>query len=115
MNARNFSIVEGTTHYINIDCFHEDTKEKYDLTGYKVLFFLTDNNCHTGFIEKEAKVSDNTIMVKIEPNDTVKKSKLQYDCRIFDENGDIFHVVSGEIRVSKPTIPIKCIMHKYPN
>ena len=114
MNIKDIFITEGTTHYINIDCFDENTKNKFDLNGYKAMFFLTDNDCHTGVIDKQVTIEDNTISVKLEPKDTMNKKELRYECRIFAENGDVFHVCGGKINISKSKIPIECLIEKYP-
>ena len=44
MNIKNFNVVEGTTHYINIDCVHDDSNEKFYLEGYEVVFWLRTKN-----------------------------------------------------------------------
>ena len=64
MNIKNFNVVEGTTHYINIDCVHDDSNEKFYLEGYEVVFWLrTKNNDVIKFIISN-KEDDDCILIK---------------------------------------------------
>ena len=40
MTNKTIKICEGTTHYLNIDCFHDGSKNEYDLTDFTVLLFF---------------------------------------------------------------------------
>ena len=107
MNVVDFEVVEGTTHYINIDCIDENTKERFYLDGYEVVFWLgNENNAHV--IKKDISVADNTVTVKLKPEETIGKN-LTYECRIFASNGDIFHVITGRIKILKPKIPVELL------
>ena len=44
MTNKTIKICEGTTHYLNIDCFHDGSKNEYDLTDFTVLLFMKDVN-----------------------------------------------------------------------
>lgn len=114
MNVKDFSVVEGTSHYLKFNCRNAEDKTPFHLNEYKAMFFLTDNDCHTGVIDKQVTIEDNTISVKLEPKDTMNKKELRYECRIFAENGDVFHVCGGKINISKSKIPIECLIEKYP-
>ena len=108
MNIKNFNVVEGTTHYINIDCVHDDSNEKFYLEGYEVVFWLRTKN--NDVIKKEVTTIDNTISVKLEPEETRGKDYLTYECRILAINGDIFHVATGKIKIVKPKIPVNLLV-----
>ena len=107
MNVVDFDVVEGTTHYINIDCLKENTKERFYLEGYEVVFWLRNKN--NDVIKKEVTIVDNTISIKLEPEETIGKD-LAYECRIFAINGDIFHAITGKIKILKPKIPFELLL-----
>ena len=67
MNIKNFNVVEGTTHYINIDCVHDDSNEKFYLEGYEVIFWLrTKNNDVIAFVVGSDEYGD--VSLTIFPN-----------------------------------------------
>ena len=108
MNVKDFNIVEGTTHYINIDCFHEESKEMFYLKGYQAKFYLCEKGKDT-VKEKDVFIADNTISVKIEPGETIGVKSYDYECRIYKER-DIFHVVTGTIKILKPRVSVDCLI-----
>jgi hypothetical protein len=101
-NIKDFDIVEGTTHTIKIKCLDEN-KQDFDLNCYRAMFVIVDSGIED---KKQIIIENNTINVKIEPKDTLNREKLNYECRIFNNSNDVFHVVFGKINVIKAVKPI---------
>lgn len=102
-NVLDFTIVEGTTHHVNIDCFNNETQEKFSLTDYSATFILEDPTSNQ-LIRKNPTVADNVVTVTIDAADTVGKETLEYECRIYDNSGHVYHVCMGTINVIKANI-----------
>lgn len=96
VNICDIDIVEGTTHTIRINCFNQD-KQDFNLEGYKVAFVLTGKND----VYKKAVIDGSTINVKIDPQDTIDRKVIPYECRLFNSVNDVFHCVMGTIRIKK--------------
>ena len=78
MTNKTIKICEGTTHYLNIDCFHDGSKNEYDLTDFAVLLFMKDvNSSSTDDITvKKGTINNNNIVIKIDPEDTINKKEM---------------------------------------
>ena len=93
-------IPEGTTRYINIDCYNPNGTV-FDLEGYTVAVrILFDGN----IIEKVASILDNTISFTIDPEDTIDKKSGEYEVRIY-KNDDIYQVIKGDIGIRSSIRP----------
>lgn len=100
--------MEGTTHYINIDCIDKKSGIGYNLTGYKAVFSIRkDKNVA---IHKDTEIHDNTVSAKLDPSDSIGQSVIFYECRIFAPNGDVYHVIYGHINVVKAHV----LLTEYP-
>lgn len=108
VNKVDMQIMEGTTHYINIDCIDKLTREPYDLTGHKATFSIKKENTA---VHKKTEIHDYTVSAKIEPEDSVGIKRIPYECRIFSPNGDVYHVVYGVIEIVKAPV----LLTKYPD
>ena len=116
MTNKTIKICEGTTHYLNIDCFHNVSKNEYDLTDFTVLLCTKDvNSSNTHDITvKEGTINNNNKLIKIEPEDTVNKKEIKYECRAIAPNNDIFHIMCGKIIIDKAEVPIDSMIANYP-
>lgn len=116
MTNKTIKICEGTTHYLNINCLHDGSKNEYDLTDFKVLLFMKDiNSSSTNDITvKEGIINNNNIVIKIEPKDTINKKEIKYECRAIASNSDVFHIMCGKIIVDKAEVPIDSMIANYP-
>lgn len=116
MTNKTIKICEGTTHYLNIDCFHDGSKNEYDLTDFKVLLFMKDiNSSNTDDITvKEGIINNNNIVIEIEPKDTINKKEIKYECRAIAPNRDVFHIMCGKIIIDKSEVPIDLMIANYP-
>ena len=94
MTNKTIKICEGTTHYLNIDCFHDGSKNEYDL--------------------KEGIINNNNIVIKIDPEDTINKKEIKYECRAIAPNNDVFHIMCGKIIIDKSEVPIDSMIANYP-
>ena len=102
-NKFEIRIVEATTHYINIDCIESVTNEPFNLDGFKATFVLKHGDHKT---YKETSIIDNTVTVKIDPEDTLGKKYIEFESRIFNEEKDVFHVCLGRIDVVEAVDPL---------
>ena len=116
MTNKTIKICEGTTHYLNIDCFHDGSKNEYDLTDFTVLLFMKDvNSSSTDDITvKEGTINNNNIVIKIDPEDTINKKEIKYECRTIAPNNDVFHIMCGKIIIDKAEVPINLMIENYP-
>ena len=116
MTNKTIKICEGTTHYLNIDCFHDGSKNEYDLTDFTVLLFMKDvNSSSTDDITvKKEIINNNNIVVKIDPKDTINKKEIKYECRAIAPNNDVFHIMCGKIIIDKAEVPINLMIENYP-
>ena len=116
MTNKTIKICEGTTHYLNIDCFHDGSKNEYDLTDFTVLLFMKDvNSSSTDDITvKKGIINNNNIVVKIDPKDTINKKEIKYECRAIAPNNDVFHIMCGKIIIDKAEVPIDSMIENYP-
>ena len=116
MTNKTIKICEGTTHYLNIDCFHDGSKNEYDLTDFTVLLFMKDvNSSSTDDITvKKGIINNNNIVVKIDPKDTINKKEIKYECRAIAPNNDVFHIMCGKIIIDKAEVPINLMIENYP-
>ena len=116
MTNKTIKICEGTTHYLNIDCFHDGSKNEYDLTDFTVLLFMKDvNSSSTDDITvKEGIINNNNIVIKIDPKDTINKKEIKYECRAIAPNNDVFHIMCGKIIIDKAEVPINLMIENYP-
>lgn len=100
-NGTRIDIPEGTTRYVNIDCYNTNGTV-FDLTGYdisvKILF--SDGT----LIEKESEILDNTISFVIDPEDTIGKKSGEYEVRIYKDDM-IYQVIKGDIGVRSSIRP----------
>ena len=116
MTNKTIKICEGTTHYLNIDCFHDGSKNEYDLTDFTVLLFMKDvNSSSTDDITvKKGTINNNNIVIKIDPKDTINKKEIKYECRAIAPNNDVFHIMCGKIIIDKAEVPINLMIENYP-
>ena len=116
MTNKTIKICEGTTHYLNIDCFHDGSKNEYDLTDFTVLLFMKDvNSSSTDDITvKKGIINNNNIVIKIDPKDTISKKEIKYECRAIAPNNDVFHIMCGKIIIDKAEVPINLMIENYP-
>ena len=116
MTNKTIKICEGTTHYLNIDCFHDGSKNEYDLTDFTVLLFMKDvNSSSTDDITvKKGIINNNNIVIKIDPEDTINKKEIKYECRAIAPNNDVFHIMCGKIIIDKAEVPIGSMIANYP-
>ena len=116
MTNKTIKICEGTTHYLNIDCFHDGSKNEYDLTDFTVLLFMKDvNSSSTDDITvKKGIINNNNIVIKIDPKDTINKKEIKYECRAIAPNNDVFHIMCGKIIIDKAEVPIDLMIENYP-
>ena len=116
MTNKTIKICEGTTHYLNIDCFHDGSKNEYDLTDFTVLLFMKDvNSSSTDDITvKKGTINNNNIVIKIDPKDTINKKEIKYECRAIAPNDDVFHIMCGKIIIDKAEVPINLMIENYP-
>ena len=116
MTNKTIKICEGTTHYLNIDCFHDGSKNEYDLTDFTVLLFMKDVNSSStdNITVKEGTINNNNIVIKIDPEDTINKKEIKYECRAIAPNNDVFHIMCGKIIIDKSEVPIDSMIENYP-
>ena len=116
MTNKTIKICEGTTHYLNIDCFHDGSKNEYDLTDFTVLLFMKDvNSSSTDDITvKKGIINNNNIVIKIDSKDTINKKEIKYECRAIAPNNDVFHIMCGKIIIDKAEVPINLMIENYP-
>lgn len=94
-------IPEGTTRYINIDCYNPGGTA-FNLDGYSVsVRILFDDGT---FIEKVPTITDNTISFVIDPDDTISKRSGGYEVRIYKDE-TIYQVIKGDIGVQSSIRP----------
>lgn len=104
VNKMNIDVVEGTTHYINIECSDKNNRSPYSLEGYTAVFKYVDQS---KTVNKSTTIINNIIQIKLTPADTIGKVRLPYECRIIsNSNGDVFHICMGNIEVHKANIVI---------
>lgn len=99
-NRRDLSIVEGTTREVRFICEHDD---ELDLNSCRVMFILLDDGKQ---IRKKAEIEDDVISTCIDASDTLYRDTLSYECRAFGENGEVYHVAFGDIRIIRAEAPI---------
>lgn len=102
-NKRDIEVVEGTTHLIRFSCSSDG--EPFNFNEYKALFVIGDGDETR---RKETIIKDNVITARIDPTDTLGKSRneLSYECRAFSSTGEVFHIALGDINVIKAKAPI---------
>lgn len=94
-------IPEGTTRYVNIDCYNPNGTV-FDLDGYTIaVSILFDDGT---LIEKESEIYENTISFTIEPEDTIDKKSGGYEVRIYKEK-TIYQVIKGDIGIHSSIRP----------
>ena len=116
MTNKTIKICEGTTHYLNIDCFHDGSKNEYDLTDFTVLLFMKDvkSSSTDDITVKEGTINNNNIVIKIDPEDTINKKEIKYEYRAIAPNNDVFHIMCGKIIIDKAEVPIDSMIANYP-
>ena len=116
MTNKTIKICEGTTHYLNIDCFHDGSKNEYDLTDFTVLLFMKDVNSSStdDMTVKKGIINNNNIVIKIDSKDTINKKEIKYECRAIAPNNDVFHIMCGKIIIDKAEVPINLMIENYP-
>ena len=116
MTNKTIKICEGTTHYLNIDCFHDGSKNEYDLTDFTVLLFMKDvNSSSTDDVTvKKGIINNNNIVIKIDSKDTINKKEIKYECRAIAPTNDVFHIMCGKIIIDKSEVPIESMIANYP-
>ena len=104
-NKRDIEVVEGTTHLIRFSCSSDG--EPFNFNEYKALFVIVDGGSDE-IRRKEMIIQDNVITARIDPTDTLGKSRneLSYECRAFSSTGEVFHIALGDINVIKAKAPI---------